>query len=79
MLAAIAEVWRHLTQKNWAGGLTSCNEESGNGPSLGCAALEENGHTKRERRVLSEKGSHFPWSFLSGNRGQREEVVSDIR
>ena len=48
MLAAIAEVWRHLTQKNWAGGLTSCNEESGNGPSLGCAVQEENDYSKGE-------------------------------
>ena len=64
MLAAIAEVWRHLTQKNWAGGLTSCNEESGNGPSLGCAVLEENGHTKRERRGFRYIFPHtFPGHF----------------
>ena len=64
MLAAIAEVWRHLTQKKWAGGLTSCNEESGNGPSLGCAVLEENGHTKRERWSLLVMRAHpFPGHF----------------
>ena len=41
-----------FNSKNWAGGLTSCNEESGNGPSLGCAVLEENGHTKGESGFL---------------------------
>ena len=43
--AAIAEVVA-FNAKKWAGGLTSCTEESGTGPSLGCAVQEENGYSK---------------------------------